>query len=219
MAAPAGMAMTDFKGLSKGGEAWGGEEGSIIAQTMGPDAKNFQIVRQIGHDGCCYAITHCSCFGDIEGRSYRVIGENFVEQNDAVNLCCFCCTKDIITKVYMDQPPFTTCLDKMCGGPEMGAYITQEDTNYCCYCIPCVCWYNLCTKPCYGGFVAKVPCERGSFCFNCQTRCCNCCIMPIFNYVEDAQSVAQILQAQQNAFIKARGDVSTGHLAVNDVTE
>jgi hypothetical protein len=215
MSAPEQMQMADtavanFPGIGAG------EEGPKIAKTMG-DKHNFQIVRQIGHHGCCYAIETCTlCNDEIEGRSYRVIGENFIEINMARATCCRCCVMDNITKIYMDDFPFVTVCDKWCGGETYGSYITEKDTSYCCYCIPTLVCFDYCTKPCFGGFVAKVPCERGTFCFNFCTRVTPCCIRPIFDYVEDSEDVRKILQAQQQAFFAMSGGMSTTEIVMTN---
>ncbi len=201
--------------------------GRAFQKTMA-DRSNFQIVQEVDlADGCCYHLEHCDCFAPaVKERRYGIIGENFIEVNDPYAKCVCCCVDDSIEKIYYDTAPFSSCWDKIFDGSK-AAYVTQEDTNYCCYCINCVCWYNLCTKPCYGGFVAKVPCERDSCCFLINTRCClgggaasclarcctmgccrgckdGCCFRPVFGkWVGDAPKMAAYLQ-QQNEIFGAR---------------
>lgn len=121
--------------------------------------------------------------------AYMVVGDNFIEENTPV-CCCFCCIKDIVTKSYFDMPPFTpTCCGKFKGG-----WANENDLNYCCYFINCVCIYNICTKPCCGGIVARVPCERGGCGYLCATRCCPICVTPIMRCVKDSEHVTTVLE-------------------------
>ena len=53
---------------------------------------------------------------------------------------------------YLDNSVFAPYL---CCDLKKGV-ATEEDLNYCCFCINCVCIYDLCTKPCCGGMVAAV---------------------------------------------------------------
>lgn len=54
---------------------------------------------------------------------------------------------DLVEKLYYDREPMAP----MCCGICPGGVANQNDLNYCCYCINCVCLYNICTKPCFGG--------------------------------------------------------------------
>lgn len=178
------------------------EIGTTVMRTL-QDPRAFKVVKQIGYHGCCYRICSCNCCSDkAHERSYRVIGDNYVEINRARPEFCCCCVQDHIEKVFYDDSPFTTICDRCCGGETNGAYITEKDTQFCCLFIPTICCYDMCTKPCFGGFVAKVPCARETTCFFCATRCCRCCIRPIFDFVDESDVVKENIQAQHDLFIK-----------------
>lgn len=117
MASPPQQRMDDLGGVDAKGE------GTIIASTMA-NKYAFQIVGQIEYDGCCLGIQTCAlCNSKMVKRRYRVVGENFVEENTPCALLVCCCTYDCISKTYLDRPPFLTCCDKCCSDGT-GAYVT-----------------------------------------------------------------------------------------------
>merc|ERR1712071_424463 len=103
---------------------------------------------------------------------------------------CKCCQlDDIISKTYFDMPPF----QPRCMGLCKPCFATEKDLTYCCYCINCVCYYNLCTKPCFGGVVVITPCPNDHGCFNCVTRCCICCNIPVARFLDDSEALKTAL--------------------------
>jgi len=201
MSAPAAETMAD--GAPMGAEGFGQD----IAKTM-TDRHNFKIVHNVPQAGCCRAEVWCNaCNPDLKGRGYLVIGENFVESNNPIPVCC-CLSLDCIAKTYMDRAPFAdTCCEKLCGSCGAGAsYYSEEDVNYCCYCFNCICIYNLCTKPCVGGMVGRHSFKRDTCCFKCDTRCFGgvCCGGKLMGFVGDSAKASDTLQAAVGAF-RARG--------------
>ncbi len=136
----------------------------VIAYKM-VEKHHFTIIEVIKPQGCCYTVGNCcNCNNAPADRGYIVIGDTFTEQNAPYNGCCCCCPRDSITKHYYDGQVYAP---SCCGE---GGFATEDDLNYCCFCIPCTCWYNCCVKPCWGGFVARVSCPRDSCGFLCVTR-------------------------------------------------
>jgi len=184
-------------------------DGASIARMM-KNKGQFEILYNVETHGCCNP-SQCMCFGNccykhLKGRSYAVIGENYVEQNMAVpcyGLCCESCTKDFVSKTYMDRKPFK---DGCC----VGDWITEEDTNFCCYCIPTQSCYNMCCYPCYGGRVGRTCCKRGGCCYTCETRCCPICIPTIFSFVKDSKKTMQVLDATTKEFYKRQDAGGSG---------
>jgi hypothetical protein len=108
----------------------------------------------VGRSGCCNpAIAEGCLCPDVKGRSYVWITDSALEVNNSCFVCldpfrCVICTNaDYVGKTYYDREPIAP----RCCGICPGGVANQNDLNYCCYCINCVCWYNLCTKPCFGG--------------------------------------------------------------------
>jgi hypothetical protein len=93
------------------------------------------------------------------------ITDSALEVNNSCFVCldpfhCVICNKtDYVGKTYYDREPIAP----RCCGICPGGVANQNDLNYCCYCINCVCWYNLCTKPCFGGARPPDRVESGSF--------------------------------------------------------
>lgn len=138
-----------------------------IAEKM-VEKHNFTIIEVLKPQGCCYTVNDCcDCNSAARDRGYIVIGDTFTEQN-APTSCCCCCQRDNVYKHYYDGPLYKPS----CCGHCNGGFATEEDVTYCCFCIPCSCIYNYCEKPCWGGFVARLPCPRGSCGFLLATRYC-----------------------------------------------
>lgn len=159
---------------------------------------SFHIVYSVEGQGCCSFEYWCGmCYPALAGRGYIVIGENFVEQNHPTACCC-CCAKDFVYKTYFDMAPYKVgCCDKLCKsccgclGCGQPTYTTEHDTCYCCYCISCMCYYDCCVRPCFGGKVGRSPYRRDSICFLYDTRCCGgVAINGIFTYVKDSKTTA-----------------------------
>lgn len=156
-------------------------------------------------DGCClpaiFQATLCGCIPRCKlgkKRSYLWIMEAGVEENAAC--CCSpakCCSPsvgDFVTKVYYDNGPFSP----RCGLKK--GIATEDDMNYCCWCINCVCCYNMCSKPCVGGVVSTVCVPNEYPCaYKCATRCCMlCCTSPVLTFVKDSGAAkAQLLEAMR----------------------
>ena len=75
-----------------------------------------------------------------------------------------------------------------------------------CFCINCVCVYNMCTKPCFGGVVATVCVPNESECaYKIATRCCPlCCVSPVLNFVKDSESGKAHLLAAMRASMERK---------------
>lgn len=203
----------------KGSALGYGGFGKNIAQNMS-DPYAFKIRHNIPRDGCCWEPNLCFCFPSLKGRGYLIVGENFYESNSPAFCCrilmfgnspvCIpiscCSTKDNIDKIYFDRQPFAeTCCEAMCNCClEGGSFVTEKDTSFCCFCIPTLCCYDLCTRPCHGGFVARSSSKRGTCCFNCETRCCQCCLSTIAKNVESSEKTMEIFQESLDTF-RAKG--------------
>lgn len=176
---------------------------------------NFHIVYEVQGAGCCRCEFCCGCCTPaLRGRSYAVVGENFVETNHPMACLC-CCVRDNISKTYFDMHPykvgFCDKVDKCCCGC-LGCgeptYVTEHDTCYCCYIFPCMCIYDCCSRPCFGGKVGRSPFKRDSICFLLDTRCFGgAAIKGIFSFVKDSKVTAAVLQKHTEAFQQRRGFV------------
>jgi len=148
-------------------------------------------------------------------------------RRECVLFCCVkpCCfpflwsANDFIWKRYFDNSvfePLDLCICQL----EKGI-ATEHDVNYCCYCINCVCIYDVCTKPCFGGEVRTVLVPNDHACFPCATRCLPVlCTHKIFGYVKDAkQAKEQLLSAmrQAEAMKKEMKGVKTKGVELNTV--
>ena len=169
-----------------------------------------RIMYKIERDGCCHPAlcqaTMCGCIPQCKKgkkRSYLWIMEAGIEANAACfticnPLACSCCSlDDFVTKVYFDNSAFKPC----CCGKIQKGIATEDDMNYCCWCINCVCIYQICTKPCMGGVVALVCVPNESECaYKCATRCCTCCCTsPVLSFVKDSGTAKQQLLAAMRA--------------------
>jgi hypothetical protein len=165
--------------------------GKDIARGMA-DPHVFTIAKMVEEDGCCWKCCVCSC---VKGRSYIIIGDTFLETNTPYRDYC-CSVHDSIHKQYYDK-----FLKKKCCGLCPGGFATEADFTYCCYIIPCVCWYDLCERPCYGGYVTYVPCRRGTCGYLLATRCGWCFFLNqrVLTGVKDSRAVAIIFQKQVDA--------------------
>lgn len=201
MSGPADQNMREGKALGEGGF------GSEIAAGMS-DTKNFKIVHNVQRGGCCW--NPCGCINkSLQGRAYMVIGENYVEQNTPFSCLC-CCTGDSIRKSYFDKQPFAEdcCESTFISCTGGGSFVTEKDTQYCCFVVPCHPLYDLCARPCIGGTVGRTCFAREKdLCFKCETRCCNH-MQPILWCVGDSEDSAAILQERLDAF-RARTGKST----------
>ncbi len=148
----------------------------------------FMIARVVEEDGCCWGFAACSC---VKSRNYTIITDTFLESNTPFRDCC-CVMHDSINKQYYDR-----FLKKKCCGLWSGGFATEADFTYCCYCIPCVCVYDCCTRPCWGGYVTYVPCGKGTCGYCLATRCgCVCCNAHVLVGVKDSRAVADEMQKQ-----------------------
>lgn len=189
--------------------------GITIAQTMTNPA-HFTIKDNVQRGGCCWLPSLCNCCNPhVKARSYIVIGDNFLETNDAVPCCC-CGACDLISKTYFDFPPFKrSCCQNLCSCiyGSKGAFTTEKDYLYACGCIPTVCCYDMCSRPCYGGTVWRSAVGRDSPCFCCATRCLPaiCCAgLPLMSYVADSDAAAAALEKAYDEFLAKQrntGDV------------
>ncbi len=133
-----------------------------------------------------------------------IISENFLEVNDACPVGVFCCVRDNIRKVYFDRQPFAeNCVERIfkpCFGG--GDFVTEHDMCYCCYVIPCMPLYDICCRPCWGGYVGRVPCnkEKANCMFLLGTRCCQQCFDPIMLCVGDSEKAKEAMQIELAAF-------------------
>ena len=162
--------------------------------------------------GCC---TQPVCFGmccpTLKNRSYVWVNESSLEVNDPVcfdpigcNCCCY--NRDRVSKKYFDAEAF----QPFCGNK--AGFANEDDIYYFCYCIPMVCLYNICTKPCHGGVLIATPVPRDHGCFNCVTRCygcCPCCLLTCFNTtlatgLDDSRQLRDHLTSQLDIFENAR---------------
>jgi hypothetical protein len=156
-----------------------------------------RIVHEIGHEGCCAPAVCCgTCCPATKARSYIWLTEHSIEENVSCFVCLdcfrckFCTTGDYVSKTFYDREPFAPACCGLC----KPGFATEEDLNYCCYCINCVCCYNMCKKPCCGGEVRVVPCPRDTCGFTCITRCLPCFTSPLMTCISDSASAAQKLQ-------------------------
>ena len=195
---------------SYGVQNWGAH---IERQVEDPWAP--KILYKVERDGCCLpAYWQYECCGFIpyckvaKKRSYLYITENAVEQNMASfalfnPLTCRCCSvDDCIFKDYLDNSiyaPFCCCECKK-------GLATENELNYCCFCINCVCIYNICSKPCWGGTVATVMVPNDHGCYMFATRCCPCCcVCPAMRFVRNsAQVKEQLLDAMRKAEVRKK---------------
>ena len=122
-----------------------------------------RILHKVERNGCCLpAVWQDMCCGCIplcatpKKRSYLWIMEGGVEENLACCLVfdpftCTCCTAaDHVSKDYFDNSNYKPCCQSFCGDNFKKGIATENDMNYCCFCINCVCCYDICCKPCYG---------------------------------------------------------------------
>ena len=135
--------------------AWGSTIDAMHADPSAP-----KILYKVERAGCCLPAICEATFGceEPKKRSYLWIMEGGVETNLTFccpGMCCIPCTEDFVIKDYFDNSFYKPA----CCGQIKKGIATEEDLNYCCFCINCVCCYNACAKPCYGAsFVAS----RGS---------------------------------------------------------
>jgi len=150
--------------------------GEYWVKTMS-DPKAFKIVHNVDRAGCCWCPTFCFCAKGQKARSYLVISESFIHSNESFPHCCCCCLRDRTRMMFFDRYPIsqTACerIFKGCLGG--GDFVTEHDMCYCCYFIPCIDVYNVCCRPCCGGFVARTMFSRSQeICFLLETRCFHC---------------------------------------------
>ena len=171
---------------------WGHAIDAMHADPLAP-----KRTHTIERDGCLLPANFCLCT-KAQSRSYLWITESGVEENLAyAPCCCIGNVEDRIWKTYFDNGPF-----KPCCGLEKGI-ATEDDLNYCCWCINCVCYYNMCTKPCFGGNVAVVLVPNSSPClYKIATRCCQLnplCVSPVLFCVKDSKAGKEQLIAAMRA--------------------
>ena len=172
---------------------WGS---TIDAMHADPNAP--LITHRIDRDGCMLPANCCLCT-NAKSRSYLWVTESGVEENLAYSpCCCLGMPQDWISKSYYDNGPFKPT----CGQPK--GIATEADLNYMCWCINCVCVYNICTKPCFGGQVATVIVPNDNECmYKIATRCCQLnplCVCPVMMFVKDStQAKEQLLAAMRAA--------------------
>lgn len=185
-----------------------------------------RILHKVERNGCCLpAVWQDMCCGCIplcatpKKRSYLWIMEGGVEENLACCLVfdpftCTCCTAaDHVSKDYFDNSNYKPCCQSFCGDNFKKGIATENDMNYCCFCINCVCCYDICCKPCYGGQVSIVHCPNESGClFNIATRCCPlCCTKPKLLFVKDSKvAKEQLVAAMRASRAKVKKGAPTG---------
>ena len=115
-----------------------------------------RTLHKIDRAGCFFPASW-PCCTLAQTRTYLWITESGYEVNEPIAPCC-CCGPvfDCITKTYWDGSKFAPlcCLKK--------GIATEDDLNYCCWCINCACCYDCLIKPCFGGMVAVVWCPNGA---------------------------------------------------------
>ena len=96
------------------------------------------------------------------------------------------------------RSPLKACDPLKCGPP--------RPCVRSCFCINCVCVYNMCTKPCFGGVVATVCVPNESECaYKIATRCCApLCASPVLNFVKDSESAKTHLLAAMRASMERK---------------
>ena len=94
-------------------------QGKDIARGMS-NQHAFVIKEVIEPHGCCYSCCRCGflpgCNSD--ARTYRIVGDSFIEQNDAICMCCG--VTDWVSKVYFKD------FGKACCGLGEGGFASEH---------------------------------------------------------------------------------------------
>jgi len=193
--------------MKDGAPMGSGGFGEYWVKTMS-DPKEFKIIHNVDRAGCCWCPTLCFCAKGQKARSYLVISEAFIHGNDSFPACVCCCLRDHTHMLFFDRFPVAqTPLERACKGILGGGdFVTEHDISYCCYFIPCIDIYNVCCRPCWGGYVARTCFSREmEICFLLETRCCHCGIRPIMKFVGDSVKAKDAMSIELAMFRKNGG--------------
>jgi len=137
--------------------------------------------------GCCLPPPCCQC---VKARTHARVNEDSLEYNrPCFNVCC-CTPVDSVKKLYLDVPPFGTCLS---GGvaPLISSY---KESCYFLGVIPCHFAYESFVRPCYGEMLCLSPCYCPAL--GCQAMHQRICCIPFLGGLTNAENFKEILTVQ-----------------------